>query len=122
MKSKNEKISTKKSKMKIARNLIIALVVIALAAAIVVYSMNKITIANTIKEQKEQEVYAEWLIDNCDCIEKDKIKCSDGFKLEGNLCRNETLKVFTNVLKACSKYECDGEIKVYNNKTGIWES
>ncbi len=79
--------------------------------------------ANAAKEQKEKEDYYNRLVDDCKCLEKNRPSCSEGFVLsqDGKICRNEQKKIFTNILLSCSKYDCDGEINVYNNKTKGWD-
>lgn len=88
----------------------------------VIEARNIIT-ANAAKEQKEKEDYYAHLVDDCKCIEKNRATCSEGFVLsaDGKACRNEPKKVFTNVLLSCSKYDCDGEINIYNNETQEWD-
>ncbi|MBI4116929.1 hypothetical protein HY449_04255 [Candidatus Pacearchaeota archaeon] len=88
-----------------------------------VIEARKIITANAIKEQKEKEDYYNRLVDDCKCLEKNRAACSEGFVLsaDGKMCKNEQKKVFTNILFSCSKYDCDGEINVYNNKTNGWE-
>ncbi|HDK42016.1 MAG TPA: hypothetical protein ENG87_01450, partial [Candidatus Pacearchaeota archaeon] len=68
---------------KITNILIIAIIVLAV---IFLISLIKISVtANAIKEQKiekqkEMEVEKEWLMDNCECIARDIIRCMDGFE------------------------------------------
>ncbi len=100
----------------------LAIAILFLAAAILGF-MNyhgKIT-AKAIEEQQLQEYYDDWLPENCDCIEKERIKCSDGFELVGSLCRNEAENTFTNVLKGCSKYECSEGNYILNQENQKWE-
>ena|SRR3989344_4101671 len=101
--------------------LAVSIIVLATAIFALIYYHGNIT-ANAIKEQQEQEYYESWLPENCDCLEKERIKCSDGFELVGNLCRNETEKTFTNVLKACSKYDCkdEGTVYTFNLESNKW--
>ncbi len=87
---------------------------------IIVFLTIKATItANLIKQQEEQEKqkqkemsnYKDWLVENCKCIEQNITLCPKNYKLVGSVCRNETLKTFTNQLLACSKYNCTEEIR-----------
>ncbi|MBI2043725.1 hypothetical protein HYT25_05030 [Candidatus Pacearchaeota archaeon] len=103
--------------------LAVAVIVLASAIFALIYYHGNLT-ANAIKEQQEQEYYENWLPENCNCLEKERIKCVDGFELVGNLCRNEAEKTFTNVLKACSKYSCEdeGTTYIFNKENQKWES
>jgi len=96
---------------------------IAILAVIVLISyvfINKIKTANAVKEMKEQKSLEEMFPENCDCLEKERIKCSDGFELIGSICKNETLKIFTNVLKGCSEYKCSDGNYLFNSTTQKW--
>ncbi|MBR9701733.1 hypothetical protein GOV13_02315 [Candidatus Pacearchaeota archaeon] len=52
----------------------------------------------------------DWLVDNCDCIERNNFRCLNGFELdaENRLCRGDGS--VTNVILGCSKYNCTGEV------------
>ena len=52
----------------------------------------------------------DWLVDNCECIERENLKCPDGFELEERVCRDKEKNTFTNVLLGCSKYDCNGKV------------
>lgn len=106
---------------KLIRNtaLIFGIIVVLLVVVIIV---NKVMTANVIKEQ---ETYERWLLNNCDCIEWERIKCPKRFEWspERGWCvglNTETLTL-TNKRLACSQYNCSGEIKVWNNETEKWE-
>lgn len=58
----------------------------------------------------------------CACLERNRNKCSDGFELKGNLCVNETLKTYTNVIRGCSKYACNSTFYTFNFKNENWEN
>lgn len=47
---------------------------------------------------------------SCECLERDRRGCLDGWELRGNICYKE--KLYTNSLKACSFYRCDGNYYV----------
>ena len=102
--------------------LAIAILILATAILGLMNYHGKIT-ANVIKEQQEQNYLEDWLPENCDCLEKERIKCSDGFELIGNICKNKAEETFTNVLKACSKYDCqaEGTIYIFNQENKKWE-
>ena len=59
--------------------------------------------------------------DKCRCIERERLKCLEGFELdlENRLCRkgNE----ITNVILGCSEYECSGVVYEFNSENKIWE-
>ena len=100
----------------------LAVAILILAAAVfgLINYQEKIT-ANAIKIQEEQKFLNEWLPENCKCLEKNSTKCSEGFELVGNLCKNDARKIFTNVLKACSKYDCSGVVYNLKNETEMWK-
>jgi len=50
----------------------------------------------------------DWMVDNCDCIERNNLKCKEGYELKERICVKDNL--VTNVLLGCSKYDCDGTI------------
>ena len=100
--------------------LFVAILVLATAIFALVYLKGSIT-AKVIEEQQQQEFYESWLPENCSCLEKERIKCSLGFELVGNLCKNANERTFTNVLKACSKYDCTGTVYTFNQDKQIWE-
>ncbi len=86
-----------------------------------IVGLRAVLTGNMIKQEQEQNEYQEWLIDNCTCIEKERILCKEGFVFNGKNCENENLNVFTQVLRACSMYNCTEEIHVFNNQTNKWE-
>ena len=62
--------------------------------------------------------------DVCRCLERERLRCNEGFELdaENRLCRNVNGKEVTNVILACSKYECSGNIYEFNFENGKWET
>ena len=79
---------------------------------------------NVVKEGSKKEINLE---NNCECIEKEKVICSEGYNLmdEKRLCEKVSEKCFTGelneiscepfvqyspVLLSCSEYDCDGKI------------
>ncbi len=106
-----------KDNKKLLRNTILIFggIVVLLILIVVI---NKVMTANAIKEQ---EIYREWLRDNCNCTERARIKCPDGFEWnsERHWCING--KSLTSPSLGCSKYDCSGEIKIWNNETEVWE-
>ena len=76
--------------------------------------------ANIIKDNQEVQAYQEWLDENCQCINHEKIMCPSGFELKNQSCINEQENTYTNLLAGCSEYNCSGEIKLWNNETGKW--
>ncbi len=98
------------------------LVVIGLVTVIVAFGLSlagKQMTANAIKEQQEQTEYREWLAENCECLEEERFFCNEGFVLNGSWCFKE--EIYTNRLKACSKYDCSGDIKDFNFELDKWE-
>lgn len=96
------------------KKIIIALIFLLIMTAVTI-QVRKVLIENAIKKQV---AYEEWLYENCQCMEKERIKCPEGFELKGRICKAEGK--WTNVLLACSKYNCTEEIKLWNNETEKW--
>ena len=101
--------------------LIIILVLVFLVAG---FFMVKNFTGNVVKEGSKKEINLE---NTCECIEKEKLICFEGYTLmdEKRLCQKVSEKCFTGelnkiscepfvqyspVLLSCSKYDCDGEI------------
>ena len=105
---------------KIIRNVILILAVSAIVLVIVT-NVEKVSVANVIKEQREQVAYQDQLVDNCDCIERERLKCFEGFELNIEKRRCEKDKIFTNVLLGCSKYNCSEGIHEFNFDTEKWQ-
>lgn len=101
--------------------LIVILIALTILLVITINVKKTITTNAIRKEQIEQQIYEEWLAENCECLKRERILCPKGFELRNNLCKNETRKVFTNVLKACSNYNCSGEVHVFNFETEKWQ-
>lgn len=95
------------------RDIILILVILVIIISLIIFVRN-VSVANAIKEhEKIQEIidniiYEESLVENCECIEKERIKCFEEYELDGRVCRNG--KTITSILRACSKYNCSGEI------------
>ena len=102
---------------KIIRNVILILAVLTIVL-VVVTNVENVLVANAIMEQKEQEAYEDELVDNCDCIKRERLKCPEGFELIGRSCKRDGK--WTNVLLGCSKYNCSGEIHEFNFDTEKW--
>lgn len=94
--------------------------IITLAVALLLMFIGNQMRTNAIKENQATENYTEWLANNCNCSARDRILCPDGFELKNNVCMNKN--GYTNVLEACSEYNCSGEIKLWDNETGKWEN
>ena len=103
---------------KVIKNIILALAVLVMVLVIVTNVENAL-VANAIKEQREEEAYVDKLVDNCDCIERERLKCSEGFELRGNVCKRDG--EWTNVLLGCSKYNCSEGIHEFNFDTEKWQ-
>lgn len=95
---KKKKVNNKKQKFAIG----------SLLAIIVVLIFVVIFLSSQLNKKLEVKADKEWLIQNCQCIEwEGEKKCPAGFELKKDTCINDTEKKFTNVLVACSKYECE---------------
>ena len=95
---------------------LILMLVFLVVVIIVAINLEKELTANAIKEQEVQE---EWFVDNCECIERERLKCREGFELVGRICKSEG--AWTNVLLGCSKYNCSEEIHEFNLEKEKWE-
>ena len=95
------------SKMKFKQIVVLGIIIAVLAGAIfLVVNFNSITTKSVENKELEQERYGDWLAEECECLERGKLTCMDGFSLIGNLCRNSTAKLFTYPRAECSKYNC----------------
>lgn len=92
--------------------------IITVIAAFGLSLIGKQMTANAIKELQEQVEYREWLAENCECLEQNRFFCNKDFLLNGSWCSNG--KQYTNRLKACSMYNCSGEIKEFNFELDKW--
>ena len=114
MKKKIKKKENKKTILAVA--LVIGIVVVV--AVLLMLIGNKMR-ENSLNEKKEAEKYNNWLAENCECLEKNKIFCPGDFELNGSFCvlGDES----TSRLIGCSLYNCSGEIKTWNNVSEVWE-
>jgi hypothetical protein len=68
-----------------------------------------------------QKYYEGWLPENCQCLERNRSVCGNqSFSVEGSYCVNKSLKLVTNVVKSCSKYDCSGSIYDFEINKGVW--
>ena len=100
---------------------IVIVIIVILAAAFLIQTMT----SYIVKEIPDKD----WLVDNCECIERENLICPNGFEVvEGDrMCKKITLDcpselvidieglckeriTYTNPLLGCSKYDCSGEI------------
>ncbi len=101
------------------KNIILAIIILAVLVA-GFFTFKNIT-GNVVKEGSKKEL---WLENNCECIERENIKCAEGYELmdEKQLCAKVSEKCFQGelnllscepyiqyspVLLSCSKYSCD---------------
>ena len=96
------------------KKIIIILLIVAFLVSIGIYLKSIIT-ANTIKEQQK---YEEWLKDNCNCTIKERLRCPEGYELNGKTCIG--WKSFTNPVLTCSQYNCSGEIMDWDENKEKW--
>ncbi|MEK6823466.1 MAG: hypothetical protein AABY06_00365, partial [Nanoarchaeota archaeon] len=100
--------------------IILVLILLLVSAFFIVKNFT----GNVVKDESKKEL---WLENNCECVKREKIKCSEGYKLmdEKRLCEKVSEKCFTGelnkiscepfvqyspVLLSCSEYNCDGEL------------
>jgi len=91
--------------------LVLTLIFVILAISISSYM--------TGKSVKEQEKLKDWLVDNCNCTEREHFICQENYEYNGKYCVYD--KYFTYVSKSCSKYNCSAEIYQLNLKTEKWQ-
>jgi len=122
-----------KIKNKLNNRLILTVTFVILSVIILIFFMiNVLLTSKVIYEEKEkileaiedkrlfyEDLFSE---DNCRCFERERLKCSGEFELveEKRLCKkgNE----ITNVLLGCSKYECSGQVYIFNFYDKEWET
>jgi len=93
---------------------IIGAIVIALVLLIFfLYGLNK--------NKQVPDDFDFYFEDVCRCLERDRLKCSNGFELDEE--RRACIKEgeYTNVLLGCSKYECSGDLYDFNFEKDKWE-
>lgn len=118
-------------KMKMKKINLILIIVLALVFLAAAFFIVKNFTGNVVKDESKKEI---WLENNCECIERENLKCPEGFELpkDGGLCEKIVLECkqpsgflhntggdcerklqYTFSLKGCSKYQCeDGVYKV----------
>jgi hypothetical protein len=110
-----------KLQMKNLKKIALILGMVLIIAFLLMVAGDKIK-ANMIKQNNEAQAYETWLAENCKCLERNRFGCMEGYVLLNKSCVNEQAKTFTNILLGCSKYDCLGEIKLWNNETEKWEN
>ena len=77
-----------------------------LIGILVFFLFNGKVTGDVVKDEGHSE---SWLNDNCVCLEKKRLVCHyEGFELrDDNYCWKDD--TFTNPLKKCSLYNCNGE-------------
>ena len=105
------------------KSLILTIIILLIIVALGFFIVKNFT-GNFVKDESKKEI---WLENNCECIERENIKCAEGYELmdEKMLCAKVSEKCFTGefnkiscepfvqyspVLLSCSEYDCDGEI------------
>ena len=122
MKKQNKKSKKKEKKIKFwnqKNSFILAVVLVILI--VLIYFGKLIINANVIRIQEEQEKYYDKLVDNCECVERERIYCMEGFEL--NEAEDLCLKKggYTGVRKGCSQYDCYGDKVFWNFEDKLWE-
>ena len=84
------------------------LVLILVAALLVLTQVGNLT-THAVNEFNEKAYTYEWVKDNCDCVERERLYCRfDGFEVdEKGRCKNGT--DVTSPILGCSKYDCAGQ-------------
>lgn len=111
------KKSRNKNKKLLNKNLVFTVAVIILLSIGVPFIFEY----QKSKERAQQKYYENWLPDNCGCVERERNTCrNESFIIQGNYCVNTELKLFTNVVKSCSQYNCSGNIYTLDFKEQEW--
>jgi hypothetical protein len=114
-KQKNEEIKRKENR----KNLfLIVLIIISISVCLI--SLDTIINRNIEREQLATSNYSQWLSQHCVCLEKNLIYCPEGYSLVGKLCLNKTIS--TPTLNGCSKYNCAGQIKLFDVTLQKWQN
>ena len=69
------------------------------------FLLKKTILGNVIKDGSSE---ANWAKENCNCTERNNLKCPDGYEVRDRLCAGEGS--VTNPVLGCSKYDCNGTI------------
>ncbi len=105
------------------KNLILTIIILLIIVALTFFIVKNIT-GNVVEDESKKEI---WLENNCECVERENVKCSEGYELiDGKrLCGKVTEKCskgelnklicepfvqYSPVLLSCSEYDCDGKI------------
>jgi len=88
------------------KKMVIPMIGAILLVAVLAFFVVKSFTGNVVKDNSEK---SDWLNENCDCIERNNLRCPEGYYVDGNLCRSENNTVTYPIL-GCSAYDCDGEI------------
>jgi hypothetical protein len=110
---KNKKFSSHKM------NLLLIFSIILLISLLLII-VETIISMNVTRQQKETLDYSLWLSKNCICLEDNLISCPAGFKLIGKLCLDKENS--TTPIVGCSKYNCSGEIKLFDVNLQKWQN
>ena len=121
-KSKNQNYKLK-SQDKDVKFVVIGIILV-LVAFLLVGLYTKINYDRDLKKNADledplsQSFYSE---DSCRCVERERLKCPEGYELnsEGRFCSNG--ESFTNVVLGCSAYECSGVIYSFNFENRTWQ-
>lgn len=103
----------------------VVIVAILLIAVVAVFSFilikNAIT-ANAIREQKQMEFYQDWLVENCECLARERYYClGDGFEIMGDYCFNAETNHASSRILGCSLYSCAEGNVTWNAEIKKWE-
>lgn len=108
-----------KNKKSLDKKLIVGIVIVAVI--VFAYVAKVIMTGNAVKIQEEQEAYYDKLVENCECLEHERIFCMEGFELSEHeeFCQGDG-KV-TGVRKGCSQFNCHGDKVYWKSETKLWE-
>lgn len=110
---KNKKMKSKEKKTTVRVMIIIAVLV----ALILIISLTNFSFSGS--HQKNENFFSG--INNCTCVQMNRLRCDYGFELNGSFCVNTTEQTFTNALLGCSLYNCSSVLYQFNNQTQLWD-
>jgi len=107
VKKQEKEVKTKDNSL--IRILVIAIILLIFVVVYLFLQVDKLR-RMEIEEKVCNEEDIDWILDNCECVERNIRTCREGFELDGKMCRRDN--EVTNSLLECSKYECNSTINI----------
>ena len=106
-----------RSNKKLIVSLTVSLILLFVIIGVMIFS-DKILPKNEKIINVDNEFEKDYFFENCDCLERGRLSCKEGFELRDSACWQNT--TFTNPIRSCSKYDCSGTIVVFRgNEWGV---